>query len=60
MYMRTYLLFSTCFLLNIILTIYVRIQNLTAKSKLRIDIDRKDSSSNFTPLVNIVRKEIYP
>ena len=42
-----YLLFSTCFLLNIILTIYVRIHNLTATLKIRIDIDRIDSNSNF-------------
>ena len=42
-----YLLFSTCFLLNISLTIYVRIRNLTATLKRRIDIDRIDSNSNF-------------
>ena len=42
-----YLLFSTCFLLNIILAIYVRIRNLTVTLKFRIDIDRIDSNSNF-------------
>ena len=42
-----YLLFSTYFLLNISLTIYVRIHNLTATLKIRIDIDRIDSNSNF-------------
>ena len=41
-----YLLFSTYFLLNISLTIYVLI-HLTATLKIRIDIDRIDSNSNF-------------
>ena len=42
-----YLLYSTYFLLNISLTIYVRMHNLTATLKIRIDIDRIDSNSNF-------------
>ena len=42
-----YLLFSSCFLLNFLLIIYVRIHNLTATLKLRIDIDRIDANSNF-------------
>ena len=46
-----YLLFSTCFLLKIILTIYERIHNLTATLKLRIDIDRIDTNSNFTGII---------
>ena len=46
-----YLLFSTRFLLNIILTIYVRIHDLTATLKLRIDTDRIDSNSNFAILI---------
>ena len=41
-----YLLFSTYFLLNISLTINVLI-HLTATLKIRIDIDRIDSNSNF-------------
>ena len=51
-----YLLFSTCFLLNIILTIYVRIHNLTATLKLRIDIDRIDPNSNFTEIARQIMK----
>ena len=45
-----YLLCSTCFLMNIILTIYVR--NLTATLKLRNDIDRIDSNSNLIYYLN--------
>ena len=40
-------IFKFYFLLNISLTIYVRILRLTATLKIRIDIDRIDSNSNF-------------
>ena len=49
-----YLLFSTCFLLNIILTIYVRIHNLTATLKLRTDFDQIDSNSNLAPISKLL------
>ena len=53
-----YLLFSSYFLLNISLKIYVRIHNLTATLKKGIDIDQIDSNSNLA-LVVIVRSRIF-
>ena len=46
-----YLLFSSCLPLDISLIIYVRIHNLTATLKIRIDIDRIDSNSNFAQII---------
>ena len=52
-----YLLFSSCFLLNFLLIIYVRIHNLTATLKLRIDIDQIDANFNFASFFTQITKE---
>ena len=52
-----YILFSTCFLLDMSFTIYVRLHNVTATLKLGIDIDREDSKFNFTLI--LLKSYIY-